>query len=224
MSDNFLGYTNHELVLDNIYKGLGIPISMTKPNLEIFEQGWPGNDTVCGWGSTMEHTENIRHSLPRIIDEYNIRSINDAGCGDLFWIKHIDLRGAKYTGFDIYERSTWPELQKEGWKLEIADVTKDTLPTVDLTIVRDVFIHLNNHLVLNALDKIKTYSKYLLATNFVRNESEDVLVDNFSRIVGTSMHHSKINLTDKPFNLGKPLIMIPEDYPFKNTSLWRLNP
>jgi hypothetical protein len=195
---------------------------MTKASLEIFEQGWPGSDTVCGWGSTLENTENIRYMLPKLVKECNIRSINDAGCGDLFWIKNIDLGPVDYIGYDIYERSTWTKLREEGWKLEIADITKDTLRRVDLTIVRDVFIHLPNRLILDALDKLKLTTTYLLATNFVRDESEDKAVDNFARISGTSLHHSKHNLIKPPFNLGIPDVIIPENYPFKSTSLWRL--
>jgi hypothetical protein len=190
-------------------------------NLEIFEQGWPGNDTVCGWGSTIENTVNIRHSLPKLIKKYNIKSINDVGCGDLFWIKTIDLTDIQYHGYDIYRRSTWNDLILKGWRLDIADITKDILPSVDLTICRDVFIHLPNNMVLNALDNIRSNSKYLLTTNFLKDEDGNE-IDNFSRRTNTGISHSKLNLIDKPFNLGKPILIIPEEYPFKSTSLWKL--
>lgn len=219
LQEKFLGLEPYQQTLESIYQGLGIPVMN---QLELFEQGWPGNDTVCGWGSTMEHTKNVRHILPKLIKDYNIRSINDAGCGDLFWIKTIIDSSFDYHGYDLYSRSTWVELREEGWKLGIADITKDTLRSSDLTIVRDVFIHLPNDLVLDALDKLSLTSKYLLATNFIRNESEDILVDNFARINGTSLKHSKINLSDAPFSLGTPELIIPEDYPFKNMSLWKL--
>lgn len=209
---------------------IGIPKDDAKnwssiPNLQslkIFEQGWPGDDTICGWGSKIEHTVNVRHSLPRIVQQYNIKTVNDAGCGDLHWIKDLDFLTVDYLGYDIYERNTWPELRANGWKLEVADVTKDTLRSVDLTIVRDVFIHLPNRLILDALDKLKLTTKYLLATNFIRDGAEEREVDNFGRINEPNLKHSKLNLVEPPFDLGPPLLIIPEDYPFKNLSLWRL--
>jgi hypothetical protein len=177
---------------------------------------------VCGWGSTSESTKNIRHSLPKIIEEYKIETINDAGCGDLFWIQLIPaLFDFDYVGYDIYERSTWKDLREAGWDLEIADITKDTLRTCDLTICRDVFIHLPNHLILDALDKIRLTSKYLLATNYLLDEQEKP-VDNFNRHASANLKHSKLDLRNRPFNLGDPLVVIPENYNYKSTSLWRL--
>jgi hypothetical protein len=195
-------------------------------NFGIFEQGWPGHDTVCGWGSTVEHTRNIRTLLPRLLSEYGIESVNDAGCGDLFWLKTIDLKNmVDYQGYDLYRRSTWDDLEKEGWKLGILDITTESMREADLAICRDVFIHLSNKLVMDALDRIKTKHKYLLATNFLSPgmEDHDYMFDNFSRISSTSMHHSKIDLRLPPFNLGSPLKIIPEDYPYKSTSLWNLS-
>ena len=52
----------------------------------MFEKGWSASGTVCGWGSEIEHTENIRKQLPQIIKDYGSKSVNDAGCGDLHWI------------------------------------------------------------------------------------------------------------------------------------------
>lgn len=216
---NFLGYEKYQPILESIYEGLGIPMSN---NLEIFEQGWPGNDTVCGWGSTMEHTKNIRKMLPKIIKDYHIESINDVGCGDLFWIKTVDLTGIQYCGYDIYERSTWSDLKDKGWKLKIANVCTDTLVPVDLTIVRDVFIHLPNRLILDALDKLRFTTRYLLTTNFIRDDVEEKMIDNFSRYDSANLKHAKLDLRHRPFNLGNPELMIPEDYPFKNMSLWRI--
>jgi len=190
---------------------------------EIFEQGWPGNDTVCGWGSTMEHTTTIRAMLPRLIERYNIKSIADVGCGDLFWMQHVDLKGAKYIGYDIYERSTWPELKEKGWDLRLADIVSDPLPKIDLTIVRDVFIHLPNWAVLKALENIKANSKYLFATTFIRDELGEAAIDNFDRANKPQMKHSKIDLEGKPFELGQAKLYIPEDYPYKSMAFWRMN-
>jgi hypothetical protein len=197
--------------------------------MTIFEQGWPGEDTICGWGSTMEHTKMVRTMLPRILAMAKAKTVNDAGCGDLFWIKTLDLSGIDYLGYDLYERSTWPALREEGWNLQTADITTDDLRPSDLIICRDVFIHLPNHMILDALDRFKRSAKYLFTTNFLSPKDDAPQEDkiyqftNFDRAAKTQMKHSKLDLRLSPFNLGNPMIMIAESYPYKNMSLWRLN-
>lgn len=193
-------------------------------DLQVFEQGWPGKDTVCGWGSQLEHTHNVRSLLPRIIKEFGIKTMNDAGCGDLFWIKTIDLTGVDYRGYDAFKRSTWPALLADGWNLEVLDITSESMREADLVMCRDVFIHLPNNMVLNALDKFKGRHKYLLSTNFLSpgKNDESYAFDNFNRTQTISMKHSKIDLRLPPFNLCDPLRMIIEDYPYKSLSLWEL--
>lgn len=183
--------------------------------LKIFEQGWAGNDTVCGWGSTMEHTSIIRMQLPELFRLFDIRSVNDAGCGDLFWAKTVFSPKANYRGFDIYERASWHKLQSEGWNLEVKDITKEVLPPADLVICRDVFIHLPDDLILSALNLFKRSHKYLLSTTFTT-------VNNDNRIKEPRLQHSKLNLSLPPFNLGRSLYDIEEDFLGKFTSLWEL--
>lgn len=201
---------------------------------KAFEAGWPGEDTVCGWGSKMEHTNNIRQVLPKIIRDYEIKSINDAGCGDLHWIKNIDFGklGVYYRGYDLYPRDSWKQLNevwRDGgpvWRMMIADVTTDVLPKADLAICRDVMIHLPNYAVQDVLENLKASHKYLLATNFVCppaiDNMEHYAFSNFERIQHVSMHHSKLDLRLPPFNLGNPLRVITEDYPYKSIALWKL--
>lgn len=188
--------------------------------MTIFEQGWPGNDTVCGWGSKLEHTTSIRRLLPIIIQSIGAKTVNDAGCGDLFWIQKINLTRVDYMGYDLYERSTWAELRKKNWKLQTANIVEEDLRQSDLIICRDVFIHLPNDLILKTLERFKRTSKWLLATNF--KSSDSIPVCNESRMTGPNMKHSKLDLTLPPFNLGNPITNIIEDYPNKTTSLWRL--
>jgi len=50
----------------------------------VFKDGWPsgGDETPCGIGSKLSSTEDIRNGLVHTIKEFDIKSINDAGCGD----------------------------------------------------------------------------------------------------------------------------------------------
>lgn len=189
--------------------------------MTIFEQGWPGENTVCGWGSKLEHTKAIRRLLPLILQTINAKTVNDAGCGDLFWIQKIDLTGIDYVGYDLYERSTWPALRENGWKLQTANVVEEDLRPSDLIICRDVFIHLPNEMILKALERFKRTSKWLLTTNFKGSDATPVCND--LRMPGPRLKHSKLDLSLPPFNLGNTVTNIIEDYPNKTTSLWRLN-
>jgi len=188
--------------------------------MTIFEQGWPGEDTVCGWGSKLEHTKAIRTLLPIILYSANAKVVNDAGCGDLFWIQKIDLTRIDYMGYDLYERSTWPALREKGWKLQTANIIEEDLRPSDLIICRDVFIHLPNELILKTLERFRRTSKWLLTTNF--KSSDAIPVCNDLRMTGPNMKHSKLDLSLPPFNLGNPITNIIEDYPNKTTSIWRL--
>lgn len=190
--------------------------------MQIFEQGWAGKDTVCGWGSTIEHTEAIRRMLPNILKITRSESMNDAGCGDLFWIQKLDLSNIDYIGYDLYERSTWPALRDKGWKLQTADITKEDLRPADLTMCRDVFIHLPNHLVLEALNRLKRTTKWLFTTNYTSVEPLYGF-SNMERMSSPRLQHAKLDLSIEPFNLGNPKLMMAEDHPYKYMALWRLN-
>lgn len=182
---------------------------------DIFEQGWSGDDTVCGWGSQLQHTVEVRKLLPHFLQFYNIERMNDAGCGDLFWIKTIFLRDVDYQGYDAFERATWGKLKNQGWKLEEFDIVNGVMRPCDLIMCRDVFIHLPNKDVLTALDNFRKSGKYLLATSFVG-------ADNSIRMDAPRLQHAKLDLTKEPFNLGNPIGFIPEDYPHKILGLWEL--
>ena len=59
---------------------------------ERMQKGWRGglhDGTVCGVGSTMGNTGNVRRWLPQIAEDYGIRFIADAGAGDRHWIRMI---------------------------------------------------------------------------------------------------------------------------------------
>lgn len=194
--------------------------------LSVFEQGWPGQavDTVCGWGSSREHTETIRLTLPRILRDFGCRTMNDAGCGDLAWIQHVDLSDVDYVGYDAFERDSWPALRADGFKLEIADIVSDQLRDADLVLCRDVFIHLPNSMVLDALELFRSSARYLLTTSYVADPTvAGCDFDNAARLAGPSLLHAKLDLALAPFNLGEPILRIPENSPNKYTGLWCLD-
>lgn len=116
---------------------------------------WSGHP--CGYGSKFGKTQNIRNFLPKIVADYNIQSIADAGAGDLSWISHVEWpHEVKYMAYDIYPR------HKDVIKF---DITSQVIPTVDLILCRYVLNHLDSVLRQEAIKRFcESDSKFILLT------------------------------------------------------------
>lgn len=196
------------------------------PGLDVFSRGWPDQapDTVCGWGSSEPHTQLVRKGLLAILDTHGVRTLNDAGCGDLAWMSTLDLRGVDYLGYDVHERATWPELRQRGYRLEVVDITAEDLRPADLLICRDVFIHLPNDMILPALERFRRSARLLLTTSYTSDPTVGRgEFSNFGRMTEPSLRHAKLDLSLPPFGLGRPLDTIPENSPNKYLGLWDLS-
>ncbi|KAJ5524565.1 hypothetical protein N7494_011215 [Penicillium frequentans] len=195
-------------------------------NTEIFSRGWPDQapDTVCGWGSSEKHTRLVRKEFFELLNIYHVKLLNDAGCGDLSWMSMVDLEGVDYVGYDLYERANWADLRQRGYQLEVLDITANELRPADLLICRDVFIHLPNDMILATLERFRRSASLLLTTGYTSDPSlSESEFSNFKRMDEPNLHHRKLDLTLPPFNLGQPLVRIPEDSPNKYLGLWDLN-
>lgn len=120
------------------------------------KRGWQSTETSCGSGSTIANSVYIRSLLPRLVDDYSIQSVADAGAGDLHWMPLVKWDVAYYP-FDIYPRH--PDVAK-------LDITKELLPRVDLILCRHVLNHLSIRMSKDAVENFRlSGSKYLLMTN-----------------------------------------------------------
>ena len=178
---------------------------------DLFQYGWEGEDTVCGWGSRLENTTNVIQDLTKIINliDKNIVKINDAGCGDLWWWRTISediLKKIDYVGYDLYPKPSWKTLD---FKCEQLNICQQLMRQCDLIICRDVFIHWPNKYILQALSLFKKSGKYLYSTMYTGEYME---FTNNNRIQEFSLRHSKLNLCSPPFNLGIPIFITKENY------------
>ena len=115
---------------------------------EIYSSNhWNSSESRSGEGSTLENTQNIRVELPKILDRYAIKKMLDAPCGDFNWMKHVTRNTfIKYIGGDIvkplikYNQSEYGDNDTSFIHL---DLTKNTLPKVDLLFCRDCLFHLS---------------------------------------------------------------------------------
>lgn len=181
---------------------------------------WDDGESVSGPGSTLEYTENIRKEMPGLISSLGVRTILDAPCGDYNWFRFVE-RGEdlKYIGGDIVGPLIVDNEKKYGNKNTAfiqLDVTKDPLPSADLWLCRDVFIHLSTEDIFLALENyLKSDIKYLLTSDYPNcNKNTNIPT-------GSGRH---VNLQLPPFNFCKPDISIDdwiEGHAVRTLSLWK---
>lgn len=112
--------------------------------------------TECGQGSLPEQTANIRRALPEWCRKYSIRTVNDAGAGDLQWKVGMDWP-VDYRPFDLVVRHP---------SVTYFDITEQTLPGSDMVLCRMVLNHLSEQQVRDAIRRFRDSTRYLAATQF----------------------------------------------------------
>ena len=167
-------------------------------------RAWHSKESISGNGSELSQTTQIINELPFLLKKYNITSMLDIPCGDFNWMQHVNLNNVKYIGADIVEdliisnQNKYPDIE-----FHHLDLTKSTLPKVDLILARDVFVHMTYNTIVAALENIiQSGCKYLLTTSFTgMNINRDLSADGDWR---------PLNLLIDPFRF-KPIYLINEN-------------
>jgi len=181
---------------------------------------------VSGYGSVSLATEHIIKELSIFIDDNNINSILDIPCGDFSWMKEIEMDQINYLGADIVEdlvENNKIKYSSNNIKFCELDIIKDTLPKVDLIIVRDCFIHFSNDNILKAIiNIINSKSKFLATTTFLDDKINN---DNIN-----DAEFRFINLLKSPFNFPLPYKSLDDSFhdnedmfSNKRLSIWKLS-
>lgn len=136
---------------------------------------WNSAESRSGPSSTLRRTENLRKELPRLLHKFDIKTLFDAPCGDMNWmrvlLKEVDVH---YIGGDIVEplieqHQADPELNKRG-RFMLLDLTRDPLPAADMMLARDFLFHLS---FADALAFMRNFAasdiRYLLTTSHINN-------------------------------------------------------
>jgi hypothetical protein len=165
---------------------------------------WGSEESRSGGGSDLEATTEIRKQLPVIIAKYSIKSMLDVPCGDYNWMKEVP-KTCTYIGGDIVAdiiKKNQELYSSEKVRFECIDITKDSLPAVDLIFCKDCLQHLSDKKVKDALLNFKkSGSKYLLTTSYPKTWKNYDILDGDYR---------PLNLQKHPFDLPKPLLKIKE--------------
>jgi SAM-dependent methyltransferase len=193
--------------------------------MDIYKRnGFGGQESISGPGSSLEQTRVIRRELPALLKELEVRSLLDAPCGDFHWMKELDLDLERYLGIDIV-----PNIIKVNQALYgnsrrrfmVLDLTKDPLPFFDLIFCRDCFIHLSQRDIFSAIRNFhNSGTKYLLTTTFTGID------ENRNTVTGRMR---PINLQIPPFNFPVPILLVNEHcteeeggFADKSMGLWEI--
>jgi SAM-dependent methyltransferase len=180
-------------------------------------------ESASGPGSRRDQTRILRAELPLLLARLGIRRLLDLGCGDLNWMRELELPIDLYIGVDVVPDVVEANRVRYGGprrQFLVCDLVHDALPSVDLVLCRDVLIHFPNEELSVALDAIvATGARYLLAGTFIDRE-ENVQIE-----LG---EWRPLNLERPPLSLPPPLMTIVEtpDVPGfedKRLGLWDLN-
>jgi len=168
---------------------------------------WKDSGSRSGAGSTLAATANVRRALPQLFDDYGVRSLLDAPCGDCNWIQHVpELSRLTYVGGDIVRPLIENNREKYGADnatFEHLDITTNPLPKVDLWLCRDCLIHLSYADIERVLTNFKRSSirYWCLTTHRQIERNIDI----------PTGHCRMLNLEKPPFNFPAPLRYVADD-------------
>jgi len=191
--------------------------------MEVFDEiyknhAWGGTGSRSGSGSELQKTKNIRIEIPKLINNYNIKTFFDCPCGDLTWISTIFDKIPNYVGGDICKDLIIMNQKQYNKKFMVFDLRYDKISNYDLLLVRDCLVHLSYNHIFQLLENIKKSDiKYFLTTNFSNRKNRDIVTGDWR----------PISLQEPPFNFPKPITTIKEDeigiYADKHLCLYKKN-
>jgi hypothetical protein len=192
---------------------------------DIFaHNGWSGDESVSGLGSSLSQTQVLIDTLPALLSKYGAKTMLDIPCGDFHWMKRVDLSAVTYLGGDIVASVVERNKQHETGKVSFRhlDLTTSELPKVDVIFCRDCLVHFAYSDLRRALDNIcKSGSTYLLTTTFPdRERNHDIATGEWR----------PLNLRKAPFNFPQPIELINEKcteadgiFADKSMALWKID-
>ena len=141
---------------------------MEKAFTEIYKKNKWGNGSGSGSNMTIDNQKYIE-LLESILNEYNIQTICDIGCGDWQFSQFINWGNREYTGIDCV-KSVIDANKKQFDDNNIKFIHKSldsnyTPKGFDLIILKDVIQHWEDKDILSFLQPIIDNNKYVFLTN-----------------------------------------------------------
>jgi 2-polyprenyl-3-methyl-5-hydroxy-6-metoxy-1,4-benzoquinol methylase len=131
---------------------------------------WQNAESRSGHGSTVARCEPVMRALTELVEEFKIKTLLDAPCGDFNWMKEVALPGVAYVGIDVVAEMIERNRRLYGGpsrEFRCLDVTRGPLPRADVIFCRDCLVHLRHADVRKALATFqRSGSRYLVVTTF----------------------------------------------------------
>lgn len=165
---------------------------------------WKG-ESASGAGSSLEQTQAVREALPQLMTRLGAKSMLDIPCGDLYWMKEIELPDVQYIGADIVvplvERNR-EIFSNTGRRFEVVNLIGDPLPKADVVFCRDCLVHLSHKDIFAALANIKkSGARWLVTTTYTNDRPNiDILTGQWRTL----------NFQLAPFSLPPPTELVDE--------------
>lgn len=133
----------------------------------IYDTGvWRHGDYATpgsGLGSSLSATSALRQIFSSLLDELGAQTLLDVGCGDFFWMRHINI-SQNYVGIDVVEiviKENKKNFENSRRKFLSLDAIVDDLPDADVVMCREILFHLSfrdiRKLLTNILSKDRSY-------------------------------------------------------------------
>jgi hypothetical protein len=169
---------------------------------DIYEQSAWGNGS--GSGSHPDNTREYRLYLEDFIQQYNVRTVVDMGCGDWQSSHLVDWQGVDYLGLDVVgDIISSNRAHHQTDHVQFEEIKGfDDLPSADLLIVKDVLQHWSDELIAQFYPYLTRY-KHFLITNTQKTYYIDTMqeVDSelFNKDIETGKMHP-LDLSLPPYN------------------------
>jgi len=182
---------------------------------------WGGGS---GTGSKMSrNNKKYIEMIQDILQDYDIKTICDIGCGDWEFTQHIDFGDRQYLGVDCVE-SVIDENKKKYKKVKFDHkvIGEDYIPKgFDLIIIKDVIQHWTDEDILNYFGQILKDNKFVFCSNgykFMRDPSKNKIK---KRCIKNQYRYHPVALDNYPLCEFKDKCVKTQTYHAKQMNLFK---
>lgn len=194
----------------------GLQANIEEVFTQIYSQGSWDEKGFSASGSPIELMGDYVEFLQNFLDEYQIRSVVDVGCGDWAFSRYIDWSDIEYLGIDVVRYVVERNQNLFGGpsvSFMHGNAAAMELPKADLLICKDTFQHLSNQTIKQILRQMQKF-KYCLFTDTVNPFTHSSM----NRDIWDGGSHF-LDLTKPPFNLKGKRVLLFSSYSVKQTLL-----
>jgi len=184
---------------------------------------WGGS----GSGSNMSNRNKYYMSvLSKIIDDHNIKTICDVGCGDWEFSKHFgyDKRDITYLGVDCVESvvdTLKQNYQGENVSFDCKTIGDSYIPEgYDLVILKDVIQHWEDKDILTILPLLLEKNKYVFITNGYKFQRLPEKNDWKQRVLDKRYYYHPVDIYKYPLNQFNQDLILTDTYYTKQMNLY----